>query len=311
MKLVLSKDEACAWRIAHAEEATPEAPPATAPAESTEREQQLLTPLHMMVPPPAVDARLAPPLWAEPRDEPNAGSAEQSASMKAGAAANGEQAGYFANGEIVTPHSQSSVANGAVSNPASRSSASNAVSPVGRPAPGPGSSPPAQQPQEAVRARASAAAPPSAPPLTQARAPRLSDSSRASRGARTGQMRGSASSASPRGTARSPTGAARATAGRGAANARAPTARSPGASGRLSRGTLDTGSRMSTGPSARNAETEKVKELIRGVYQRKKPSKLGELDALFEKHRGHEKGIYEHVCRKYGETPISLSGRAQ
>lgn len=51
------------------------------------------------------------------------------------------------------------------------------------------------------------------------------------------------------------------------------------------------------------AETEDLKELIRGVYRRKKPNMLKGLDALLDKHRGNERGIYEHVCHKYGERP--------
>merc|ERR1719247_167757 len=60
-----------------------------------------------------------------------------------------------------------------------------------------------------------------------------------------------------------------------------------------------------------NSEAEKLKELIRGVYQRKNPTKLAELEELLEKHRGDEKGVYEHVCRKYGETPRPWSAKAQ
>lgn len=61
--------------------------------------------------------------------------------------------------------------------------------------------------------------------------------------------------------------------------------------------------------SLQDREADKLKDLIRAVYQRKNPAKLAELDALFEKHKGDEKGIYEHVCRKYGETPRPWSSK--
>lgn len=61
----------------------------------------------------------------------------------------------------------------------------------------------------------------------------------------------------------------------------------------------------------RNSEAAKLKELIRGVYQRKKPDKLAELDLLLEKHRGDEKEIYEFVCKKYGETTRPWSAKTQ
>lgn len=57
--------------------------------------------------------------------------------------------------------------------------------------------------------------------------------------------------------------------------------------------------------SSRAADAAKYRDLIRGVYRRKNPSKLRELDSLLAKHRGDERGIYEHVCRKYGESPIN------
>jgi hypothetical protein len=65
----------------------------------------------------------------------------------------------------------------------------------------------------------------------------------------------------------------------------------------------------SSSRSLNSKESDKFKDLIRGVYQRKNPAKLAELDALLEKHKGDEKGIYEHVCRKYGETPRPWSSK--
>lgn len=94
---------------------------------------------------------------------------------------------------------------------------------------------------------------------------------------------------------------------------------SPGLSGRTPNGgRSSSGNRrsLSTQASADNSsrtwsgrEAEKLKDLIRGVYQRKNPAKLAELDELLEKHKGNEKGIYEHVCRKYGETPRPWSSK--
>lgn len=46
-----------------------------------------------------------------------------------------------------------------------------------------------------------------------------------------------------------------------------------------------------------------VRELIRSVYERRNPAKLGELGALFAKYAGSEMDVYRHVCQKYGETP--------
>jgi len=58
-----------------------------------------------------------------------------------------------------------------------------------------------------------------------------------------------------------------------------------------------------TKKGATDAETVQLKALIRDVYQRRNPSKLGELDALFKKYAGSEGDVYSHVCKKYGETP--------
>jgi len=47
-----------------------------------------------------------------------------------------------------------------------------------------------------------------------------------------------------------------------------------------------------------------LRELIRGVYVRQNPSKLGDLDKLFQKYAGGERELYLSVCRKYGEEPV-------
>jgi len=58
-----------------------------------------------------------------------------------------------------------------------------------------------------------------------------------------------------------------------------------------------------TKKGATDAETMQLKALIRDVYQRRNPSKIGDLDALFKKYAGSEGDVYSHVCKKYGETP--------
>lgn len=50
-------------------------------------------------------------------------------------------------------------------------------------------------------------------------------------------------------------------------------------------------------------EAARLRQLIQGVYERRNPDKLRELGALLDRHRGRERQVYEHVCRKYGETP--------
>merc|ERR1719235_2868440 len=47
---------------------------------------------------------------------------------------------------------------------------------------------------------------------------------------------------------------------------------------------------------------DELRNLIRGVYERRNPAKLGELTALFTKYAGSEMDVYRHVCQKYGET---------
>jgi tetratricopeptide (TPR) repeat protein len=50
--------------------------------------------------------------------------------------------------------------------------------------------------------------------------------------------------------------------------------------------------------------TERLHELIKGVYQRKNPEKLPELDRLLGKYVGKEMTMYRFVCKKYGEKPV-------
>ena len=59
----------------------------------------------------------------------------------------------------------------------------------------------------------------------------------------------------------------------------------------------------------RPCESEKPEESawfqnkIRGVYERRNPSKLSDLEGLFEKYKGCEMALYQRVCAKYGEDP--------
>eukprot|EP00403_Amphidinium_massartii_P024683 CAMPEP_0178407958 /NCGR_PEP_ID=MMETSP0689_2-20121128/19692_1 /TAXON_ID=160604 /ORGANISM="Amphidinium massartii, Strain CS-259" /LENGTH=852 /DNA_ID=CAMNT_0020029039 /DNA_START=89 /DNA_END=2646 /DNA_ORIENTATION=- len=50
---------------------------------------------------------------------------------------------------------------------------------------------------------------------------------------------------------------------------------------------------------------EALRKLICGVYARKNPSKLGDLQDLWEKYKGSELEVYHHVCKKYGEVPFA------
>lgn len=63
------------------------------------------------------------------------------------------------------------------------------------------------------------------------------------------------------------------------------------------------------GHSAAQAEDEleRLKALIRAVYEKKNPSKLPELQSLLEKHKGDERKVYLHICQKYGEVPQEIS----
>jgi tetratricopeptide (TPR) repeat protein len=50
--------------------------------------------------------------------------------------------------------------------------------------------------------------------------------------------------------------------------------------------------------------TDRLREIIRGVYERKNPEKLADLDKFFEKYAGKEMTMYRFICNKYGEKPI-------
>jgi len=47
----------------------------------------------------------------------------------------------------------------------------------------------------------------------------------------------------------------------------------------------------------------KYGDLIRSVYQRHNPAKLGEVESLLEKYKGMEAALYQKVCEKYSERP--------
>mmetsp|Transcript_62436 Transcript_62436/g.146398 ORF Transcript_62436/g.146398 Transcript_62436/m.146398 type:complete len:400 (+) Transcript_62436:85-1284(+) len=47
--------------------------------------------------------------------------------------------------------------------------------------------------------------------------------------------------------------------------------------------------------------------LIRGVYQRHNPAKLGEVESLLEKYKGMEAALYQKVCEKYREHPEDVA----
>jgi len=46
-----------------------------------------------------------------------------------------------------------------------------------------------------------------------------------------------------------------------------------------------------------------IKELVRGLYQERKPEKVAGVDDLFAKYRGQEYEAYCAICRKYGGVP--------
>lgn len=57
-------------------------------------------------------------------------------------------------------------------------------------------------------------------------------------------------------------------------------------------------------PEEGSAEVNaKYGELIRGVYQRHNPAKLGEVESLLLKYQGMEAELYHRVCEKYQEKP--------
>eukprot|EP00933_Yihiella_yeosuensis_P073021 TRINITY_DN8158_c0_g1_i1.p1 TRINITY_DN8158_c0_g1~~TRINITY_DN8158_c0_g1_i1.p1 ORF type:complete len:611 (-),score=90.56 TRINITY_DN8158_c0_g1_i1:322-2154(-) len=51
------------------------------------------------------------------------------------------------------------------------------------------------------------------------------------------------------------------------------------------------------------AKSARLRELIKGVYERRCPDKLKKLPAILDKYSGLELEVYEKACRKYGETP--------
>eukprot|EP00933_Yihiella_yeosuensis_P073022 TRINITY_DN8158_c0_g2_i1.p1 TRINITY_DN8158_c0_g2~~TRINITY_DN8158_c0_g2_i1.p1 ORF type:complete len:580 (-),score=102.32 TRINITY_DN8158_c0_g2_i1:98-1837(-) len=51
------------------------------------------------------------------------------------------------------------------------------------------------------------------------------------------------------------------------------------------------------------AKSARLRELIKGVYERRCPEKLKKLPAILDKYVGMELEVYEKACRKYGETP--------
>jgi hypothetical protein len=54
----------------------------------------------------------------------------------------------------------------------------------------------------------------------------------------------------------------------------------------------------------REDDVERLRELIRAVYERNNPAKLAKLEELLQtKYVGHELDVYLHICRKYGEPP--------
>ena len=54
----------------------------------------------------------------------------------------------------------------------------------------------------------------------------------------------------------------------------------------------------------------RLRELIRGVYQRHNPAKLGDVESLLQKYRGMEAELYTKVCEKYGEQIQELESRS-
>lgn len=51
-------------------------------------------------------------------------------------------------------------------------------------------------------------------------------------------------------------------------------------------------------------EVSQLRALIRGVYERRNPTKLAEFESVMKKYAGSEAEVYKHVCQKYGETPV-------
>lgn len=57
-------------------------------------------------------------------------------------------------------------------------------------------------------------------------------------------------------------------------------------------------------PTEPMPSVERLKELIYGVYERKNPEKLSDLDVLFQKYAGKEMIMYQFICKKYGEEAM-------
>jgi len=58
--------------------------------------------------------------------------------------------------------------------------------------------------------------------------------------------------------------------------------------------------RGASGDTPEHASVELIKSKLRDVYARCNPDKLGDVDGLFEKYKGHEQELYKAVCQKYG-----------
>ena len=73
--------------------------------------------------------------------------------------------------------------------------------------------------------------------------------------------------------------------------------------------TCRSSSAMTTRPESTDtdARTSRLRELIRGVYQRQNPSKLNDLDGLFKKYLGSEVNLYKAICLKYSLQPDALA----
>ena len=61
--------------------------------------------------------------------------------------------------------------------------------------------------------------------------------------------------------------------------------------------TVDTARSTSTEVAS---EVERIKELVRLIYEKHNPDKLPELDAFFIKYASNERNLYTRVCKKYG-----------
>jgi len=62
-------------------------------------------------------------------------------------------------------------------------------------------------------------------------------------------------------------------------------------------------------PAAAVSDAERFAELIRGVYVRRSPENVERVTNLVAKYAGQERLLYESVCVKYGETPVSADAQ--